>query len=90
MLAATAFIANTESPRRHRRRSNDLDQSKDFGWFGLRYIGHIIVANIYAFAFVSYSLWTVLGILFYKYYDGYTFATAYYYGTLYPKSSCFN
>lgn len=87
MYASTAFFVGAESsPNVHQQKRGsetiieEHEEEKDDGsWFSFRKIGRFMLTNVYAFVFLTYSLWTLLGILFYKYYDNFTTSTAYYY-----------
>lgn len=80
MLGGTAVFLATSSPHKSFYEENDDDVNSDHQSVPLRkYLWKAFVSNIYLFSIVSYTLWTLLGILFYRYYNNFTWGTAYYY-----------
>lgn len=80
MLGGTAAFLATSSPHKSFYEENDDDVNSEHQNVSLsKYLWKAFVSNIYLFSIVSYALWTLLGILFYRYYNDFTWGTAYYY-----------
>jgi hypothetical protein len=82
MFATTLFANITNQPRQPNIDDEEEEKIDDssLSWHqNLKRLWKTFVANIYLFCFVSYALWTFMGIIFYYYYDGFTLATSYYY-----------
>lgn len=80
MLGGTAVFLATSSPHKNFYVENDDDVNSDHHNVSIRkYLWKAFVSNIYLFSIVTYALWTLLGILFYRYYNNFTWGTAYYY-----------